>query len=247
MIVIIFAIYIRTGWTIYQNRKQLYTVDISNRYSIYDRPTSASRTVEITVTSEGVDLPAVGSPGQGHRRESASYAVFISSGLEPLKEDLVIPFSTKIATKPTEMAPATQPNHAAPRPRPVHTLKKSYSDHHNATAAYTKTAMLFFAVLLITWIPSSANRVFTLVHPSATNVALEYMSACVLPLQGFWNAIIYVFTSWCAFKSYFGDFKIGSRTKAAKPTTHQRPPTTATSNVESASHLQSQDSTDALV
>lgn len=246
MIVIIFGIYIRTGCTIYKNRKQLYTVDISNRYSLYDRPTSASRTVEITVTSEGIDQRAVGLSGQ-RRRESGSYAVFISSGLEPLKEDLVIPFSPKVATKPTEMATATQPHHAAPRPRPIHTLKKSYSDHHNATSAYTKTAMLFFAVLLITWIPSSANRVFTFVHPGTTNVALEYMSAIVLPLQGFWNAIIYVFTSWSAFKSYFGDFTIGRQTKPAKTATHQQSPTVATSSFERASHLQSQDSTDALV
>lgn len=32
--------------------------------------------------------------------------------------------------------------------------------------------------------------------PQPVSVALEYMSAALLPLQRFWNAVIYVATSW---------------------------------------------------
>ncbi|KAH7409432.1 hypothetical protein BKA64DRAFT_397263 [Cadophora sp. MPI-SDFR-AT-0126] len=56
-------------------------------------------------------------------------------------------------------------------------------------------ALFFFFIMLITWIPSSANRLFSVVHPKQVSLALEYAASCVLPLQGFWNCIIYIFMS----------------------------------------------------
>ncbi|KAK3305904.1 uncharacterized protein B0T15DRAFT_494036 [Chaetomium strumarium] len=79
------------------------------------------------------------------------------------------------------------------------------SSHNNATWQYTKCAILFFAVLLITWIPSSGNRVYSLIHRDDMSKPLFFASAFVLPLQGFWNAIIYVVTSWAACKSLWGN------------------------------------------
>lgn len=67
--------------------------------------------------------------------------------------------------------------------------------------------MLFFTALLITWIPSSANRVYSVVHENHSLLPLEYMSAAVLPLQGFWNALIYVVTSWKACQSFWDDVR----------------------------------------
>ncbi|KAJ5831855.1 hypothetical protein N7474_000166 [Penicillium riverlandense] len=64
-----------------------------------------------------------------------------------------------------------------------------------AAWAYTKCAMLFFAALLITWVPSTINRVYTLVAAGDISFALCYFEALVLPLQGFWNCIIYITTS----------------------------------------------------
>lgn len=75
---------------------------------------------------------------------------------------------------------------------------------NRASWAYTKVAVLFFSAMLITWIPSSANRVYSVVHPGEISFALEYLSSLVLPLQGFWNAVIYAVTSWAAVKQFFG-------------------------------------------
>jgi len=66
---------------------------------------------------------------------------------------------------------------------------------NTAIWSYTKVAVLFFFAMMITWIPSSANRVFSVVHPGQVSIYLEYASAFVLPLQGFWNALIYATTS----------------------------------------------------
>lgn len=44
-------------------------------------------------------------------------------------------------------------------------------------------------------VPSTINRVYTFVHADAVSFPLNYIEALVLPLQGFWNAVIYVTTS----------------------------------------------------
>jgi hypothetical protein len=75
------------------------------------------------------------------------------------------------------------------------TRRYATMEANTAIWSYTKVAVLFFFAMMITWIPSSANRVFSVVHPGQVSIYLEYASAFVLPLQGFWNALIYATTS----------------------------------------------------
>ncbi|QGI65390.1 hypothetical protein CEK27_009361 [Fusarium fujikuroi] len=64
------------------------------------------------------------------------------------------------------------------------------NDVYRAAWAYTKVAMLFFA----------------------------FMSATVLPLQGFWNAVIYTVTSWAACKALLEERGLWrSRTRISEP------------------------------
>jgi hypothetical protein len=62
--------------------------------------------------------------------------------------------------------------------------------------AYLRTSFVFAISILITWAPSSINRVYTLVYPQRFNFGLNMASAVVLPLQGVWNCVIYCATSW---------------------------------------------------
>ncbi|CAK7206234.1 hypothetical protein SEUCBS139899_009021 [Sporothrix eucalyptigena] len=62
--------------------------------------------------------------------------------------------------------------------------------------AYLRTSFVFAISVLVTWTPSSINRVYTLVYPSRISYGLNIASAAVLPLQGVWNAVIYFSTSW---------------------------------------------------
>lgn len=61
--------------------------------------------------------------------------------------------------------------------------------------AYLRTSFVFAISVLVTWTPSSINRVYTLIHPDEVSYALNVASAAVLPLQGVWNAVIYFTTS----------------------------------------------------
>jgi hypothetical protein len=99
-------------------------------------------------------------------------------------------------------------------PPPHVTARRRNYELNNAAWAYTKCAFLFFTALLITWIPSSTNRVYSLIHGDSIP-AVEFMSAFVLPLQGFWNAIIYAVTSWAACKNLWSDMRHGRRPEVA--------------------------------
>ncbi|KAF5022297.1 hypothetical protein F66182_5674 [Fusarium sp. NRRL 66182] len=60
--------------------------------------------------------------------------------------------------------------------------------------AYLRTSFLFALSVLVTWIPSSLNRI----HSWLTGTSpFEYhvAAAAVLPLQGLWNAVIFFVTS----------------------------------------------------
>ncbi|KAM3512729.1 hypothetical protein MY11210_003603 [Beauveria gryllotalpidicola] len=61
--------------------------------------------------------------------------------------------------------------------------------------AYLRTSFLFAISVLVTWIPSSMNRIHSWIagqSPYQFHVA----TAAVLPLQGLWNSIIFFVTSW---------------------------------------------------
>lgn len=62
--------------------------------------------------------------------------------------------------------------------------------------AYLRTSFIFAFAVLITWIPSSINRLYSLTHGGSVSFQLSVASGCVLPLQGVWNALIYFTTSW---------------------------------------------------
>jgi hypothetical protein len=49
--------------------------------------------------------------------------------------------------------------------------------------------------MLSVWVPSTANRVYGVVRSNHVNFGLNVAAAIVLPLQGFFNTLIYLFTS----------------------------------------------------
>jgi len=69
--------------------------------------------------------------------------------------------------------------------------------------AYLRTSFVFAISILVTWTPSSINRVYSLIYPTRTSYGLNLAGAVVLPLQGLWNAIIFAATSWGILKEEF--------------------------------------------
>jgi hypothetical protein len=206
----IFAIYIRVGKEIYQKRRELRSVyqstssepcagkskpcagkgkvtnDAPFDQLTASEPIRGTKTTEVHVTSNSQTPEPFSSNG------SENHRIFSN---ETTKMDR---YSVIIASFP--VSPALQ------KSRPATQENKSNFGMDKVIMAYTKCAALFAASLLITWIPSSANRVYSLIYPTKVSYPLNVASALVLPLQGFWNAVIYFVTSFAACRSLLGRF-----------------------------------------
>ncbi|KAM7201833.1 hypothetical protein V8F33_003109 [Rhypophila sp. PSN 637] len=219
---ITFFIYLRAGSDIYKRHKQLRDFSSTTHHeaevvvpsSVGADSFSSSKTTEVLVTTEVVnqdDALSGGGPSSSLVRNNSQsspspqnttapfYSVTISASSNRRQSD-ALPIQTN-ARPQTATRPITNNN---PNPR-----RRAAYEANSAILSYTKCALLFFTAMLVTWIPSSANRVYSVVHESRTSLVLEYMSAAVLPLQGFWNAIIYAVTSWGAVKMLFNGYGNG--------------------------------------
>lgn len=207
------------------NKKPSYPMEDENLFDSY-------KNTEVNITSEVVpitrtdlvsttvnaNIPSSSSSGQSYDR----YTVTI--GPAPLNPRLTTP-----------LAPSGE----------TLTYRKNPSAMEANTAgwAYTKCAVLFFVSLLITWVshclsnalhnlsqvlvetsiadlrsqvPSSINRVYTLVYPDHVSVPSTFAAGIVLPLMGFWNSVIYITISWKPCKMLFRG--IFSRLSGVSPT-----------------------------
>ena len=210
VILVTFFIYGRAGRTIYKRRKQLLEFDSSalGSHHVEAQPAGGNKKVtEVTVTTETTAA-------------SSSSSAAPNSPITPSTRDPLTSYSISISASSHGKYPqlgsasaqtGTERPAQPPPPPPARPREKGFRTRaDNAAWQYAKCALLFFAAMLITWIPSSANRVHWFLH-GRSSVPLEYMSAFVLPLQGVWNAIIYITTSWEACRSFLSDVRLGKR------------------------------------
>lgn len=89
---------------------------------------------------------------------------------------------------------ATLPSPHIPVFRPAEHVRR-----HKETAdifSYFKVAFLLFIALVVVWVPSGINRLHQIFFPNRPVYGLNLASAIVLPMQGFWNALIYAQATW---------------------------------------------------
>lgn len=91
-----------------------------------------------------------------------------------------------------------------------------------AAMAYLKVSFLMFIALFVVWVPSTVNRLHQFIHKDQ-NFGLNVVSAVVLPLQGFWNSIIYIFTTQTECRRAWAE--IVSKLTGKKVQYHPRPDT----------------------
>jgi len=207
-IAVTFAIYFRAGKEIYKKRKQLanFKRPPPDPMPIIHDPFTSMKTTEVHVTSESIE-----------NNPSPLDVATLGRRLDP---DERPQYSVTVSSKPAIQyrignMPTFPSKHGLPKPQkseyPQPTRRYAAVEANSAAWSYTKVAVLFFTALLVTWIPSSANRVYSVVHPDEISVPLTFASSFVLPLQGFWNAIIYIMTSLSACRQVWA-FITGGRT-----------------------------------
>jgi hypothetical protein len=211
VIAVTFFIYIRAGNTIYQKRRELDDFNSTDRDLTYGADNLGTiKTTEVSVTTEAMPPTAIHlqpmspqAPDPSDSNSNGVYSVHISAHGNPGD---IADEGAPIERQQTRVRVAAPQQRSGGNPG-----RRQNRELNNAAWQYTKCALLFFTAILITWVPSSANRVYSVLHTKSTSVPLEFMSAFVLPLQGFWNALIYMVTSWSACKNLFTDLRQSRR------------------------------------
>lgn len=217
--IVAFSIYIAAGRAIFIKRRQLRAFSYAARPQIIavENPFTSFKTTEITVTSELADIP--------HHDYSNIFDDADDKGKPTSRDPRLGQYTVTINSSPmspTETRPTSSPRTPI-TPNSDNVLQLRLQQHKNRAAmeantvawGYTKCAILFFVSLLITWVPSSVNRVYSLAHPGLISIPFTYASAVVLPLMGFWNFVIYVTTSWAACKLLADSIFGGGMARAA--------------------------------
>jgi hypothetical protein len=117
-----------------------------------------------------------------------------------VKEDMHPSFSDNSGeVDPYSVQVQVNPGHQRPLPAALRmrTLTRDAATRETNAEAwlYARVAFLFFVALLITWVPTSANRMYAMANPESFNYPLNYIASFLFPLQGFWNLIVYVLSS----------------------------------------------------
>lgn len=261
VIIVTFFIYIRAGRTIYERRKQLQGFQSSDLdpLTFNGDLIFPIKTTEVIVTSEPASsanaamkfepLTTISALQPRMSSDNRAYSIHVTSNSATSthsNDDAGFPIQghaddaeampqpiSNFSTRPKQQRVARAVNHT----------RRRNHELNNAAWSYTKCAILFFTAILITWIPSSANRVFSVIHKGEVSVVLGFMSAFVLPLQGFWNAAIYAVTSWSACKNLWHDLHSGRRAPDATELVGGMPPASSQSG-QSQHHSDSQMSTE---
>ncbi|OAX83545.1 hypothetical protein ACJ72_02090 [Emergomyces africanus] len=84
----------------------------------------------------------------------------------------------------------------------------------NAAYLYMKRVTLFFLSLLLTWTPSTINRLHRVSSPEKPIFALAIAASSALSLQGFWNLMVYVSTSLNAVKAQYATWRTKCRSRS---------------------------------
>jgi len=218
VILVTTAIYVRAGREIYTKRKSLRNFDAPplDPLPLLSDPFTSIKVTEVHVTSEAavypassdsIDLVQIQQPPNAYTVTVSTSSAPFEQPIQDLSEDRRFTYTEKdlnrkntTASRPsnTGSSPivplsAYMPNSDRSRMYPIRRHAAQQAD--NAAWSYTKVSVLFFIAMMITWIPSSANRLYSVVHPGEMSLGLGYAAAFVLPLQGFWNALIYTTTS----------------------------------------------------
>ena len=193
-----FVIYVLSGRELFRRRRQLLNprTTVATLPDAIENPFTSFKTTEVQITTElasprPFDSSSTNSQMElqqaqleqqylnGGQKDYEQYSITIERGLGAPMRSATAMNEDEIKLRNTAMA------------------------SNRAAWAYTKCCVLFFVSLMITWIPSSLFRAFTLVHPGTTNFGIAYAAGLVLPLMGFWNALIYVTISWDAVLDMF--------------------------------------------
>ncbi|RMJ14364.1 hypothetical protein CDV36_005970 [Fusarium kuroshium] len=215
--------YFMVGYHVFHSRNQLksFSASKSREAGVYEQPrvdflsvpqdcfygTIVTEVQVVHSTASASALP--NEPRPAHMQQSTPHVSF---------DELPPP----IQTAPSQyFSTVTSPagNHHPPQRSPLRRITSATNKTVNKFVvedpikrAYLRTSFLFALSVLVTWIPSSLNRIHSWLvgtSPYEYHVA----TAAVLPLQGLWNAVIFFVTSWRPLREWIKGVRTSGRSE----------------------------------
>ncbi|KAK3901019.1 hypothetical protein C8A05DRAFT_45258 [Staphylotrichum tortipilum] len=221
-IVLSVLIYVAVGYHVFHQRNQLRNLTLSNQAK-EGQHTYGTVTTEVQVTAEssGSQTPPstpAGSIAPVLHKPAPTSGTHDPWGapdddLESVSPTTVLPAAKPFTTTSTVTSTRLrEPKKPSAFKKITQTWRKFRSKLGNLDPiklAYLRTSFVFAISILVTWTPSSINRVYSLIYPARTSYALNLAGAIVLPLQGLWNAVIFTATSWIVLKEEVCELRRG--------------------------------------
>lgn len=77
-------------------------------------------------------------------------------------------------------------------PSPIVLNDKAFRKSHISFRQYILMPMIFFLVLLATWVAPTINRISALVNPNHSSYSLMVAVGAMGSLRGFWNGVVFI-------------------------------------------------------
>ncbi|KAI1259312.1 hypothetical protein F5Y18DRAFT_443603 [Xylariaceae sp. FL1019] len=239
------VIYFAVGYYVFKQRNQLRNISLTNpsRDAAGNRDSGEKNlftnaavmgtihheVVQVTTINTGSEQTnVVGSPGTAPTNWFDGPVEDLTRPHEQNKPGSPVPFASTVTRITADPLPKQENVWHRIRSGWTHWCNK-FSHMDPVKLAYLRTSFVFAISVLITWTPSSINRVHDLIRPDEFSFALNLTSAIVLPLQGLWNAAIFFSTSWVTLGeelrakiNYFRGIPIGQDTADAVRSERER-------------------------
>ncbi|KOS22860.1 Cyclic AMP receptor-like protein A [Escovopsis weberi] len=148
---------------------------------------------------ESAHLPSSTTAATTTAQTSSRYP-FESASAPDLAEISRNQFYSSVTTSTPRHPP--QPSLWSRSVRAIRSLTNQFHVSDPIKRAYLRTSFLFAISVLVTWIPSSLNRIHSWRFKESP-YPFHVATAAVLPLQGLWNGIIFFVTSWRALRRWW--------------------------------------------
>ncbi|RDA85409.1 hypothetical protein CP532_1934 [Ophiocordyceps camponoti-leonardi (nom. inval.)] len=198
-----FICYILVGYHVFRSRNRLRSFPASKNREArqYDRSGldhidsyCGTRTTEVQVVHSSASMRnnTLPEPKQAHVSSNGEATLESVSSAERRPAVAAQYFSTVTSAAPRHskfMSPLTQTVREGRR------FASKFVVDDPVKRAYLRTSLLFALSVLVTWIPSSLNRIHGWLA-GGSPFEFHVATAAVLPLQGVWNCFIFFVTSW---------------------------------------------------
>ncbi|KAK5987951.1 hypothetical protein PT974_12087 [Cladobotryum mycophilum] len=204
--------YFLVGYHVFRTRNRLRSFSTSRNREQKEMETTQAEMAQQgfygTVTTEVQVVHSAACPSEPKSvhlpRQTASHVSFENANVTELQPSSRNQFFSSVTTSTSTPKEPPPPSIWSRFTSSIHRVTSKFHISDPIKRAYLRTSFLFAVSVLVTWIPSSLNRIHGWLD-GGSPYEFHVATAAVLPLQGLWNGIIFFVTSWNSLSAWWRD------------------------------------------